>query len=114
MQTTECLPEQPETFLRLSDAARLIPSLRGGKPTHPATLTRWILRGVGLQSGETLKLAARRFPGGWAVSKQALDAFIDRLTADRCGSPAPGSPSTSPSRNNALAAVDRQLDAAGF
>jgi hypothetical protein len=63
--------------------------------THPATLTRWILKGRRLRDGSFRKLPATRFPGGWRVRPADLDAFLADLTADRLGAPdqpAPRSP----------------------
>jgi hypothetical protein len=114
MSATLAPADPPPAYLGLAAAARLCPSLRGDKPTHPATLTRWILRGVRLQSGGTLKLAARRFPGGWAVTPQALDEFVELLTADRCGGPSPAAPALSAARRAAAERADRQLDLLGF
>src|SRR5262245_58910433 len=79
----------PHAFIGLAATARLCPSIRGGKPVHPATLSRWVLKGVRLNDGTTLRLAAKRFPGGWATTREDLDEFVDRLTADRCGAPVP-------------------------
>jgi hypothetical protein len=102
-------------WLGLAAAAHLCPSTRGGKPVHPSTLTRWILKGVRLQDGTLLKLAAKRFPGGWATTREALDTFINALTDDRCGepvvAPAPRSPSA---RARAIAQADRELERLGI
>ncbi len=81
----------PLPYLGLAALARFCPSTRDGKPVHSATLTRWILKGVRLNDGSVVKLAAKRFPGGWASTREALDEFVDRLTADRCGDPDLGS-----------------------
>jgi len=117
MATLDVLDAPPRpAYLALADAARLCPSLRSGKPTHPATLTRWILRGVRLRGGTLLKLAAKRFPGGWAVSKEALDEFIDAITRDRCGdpaAPAADEPRPPASRRRAIDAAERELERAG-
>jgi hypothetical protein len=98
--------EAPIRERPLSEAARRITSTQNGKSTHPATVTRWIKRGVRLSDGSVLKLAARRYPGGWTVSDDAVNQFIDRLTADRCGSPVA---SRVPNER-----VEAALDAAGF
>jgi hypothetical protein len=76
---------------RVAAVARSYP----GGPVHPATVTRHILRGVRLRDGSTLRLAARRTPGGWVVSPQSLDEFLARLTADRCGATAPATEGSS-------------------
>ena len=103
MSTVQADP--PATYYGLAQAAKFYPQTNG-RPPHPSTLTRHILRGVRLNDGTTLKLRAKRTPGGWHVSREAVDEFIDRLTADRCGTPAP--PRTPDPR------VEAALDAAGF
>jgi hypothetical protein len=100
--------------MRLTEAARFVPSSRGDRPTHPATLTRWILRGVRLRDGRSLKLAARRYPGGWSVTRQALDDFVSALTADRCGGPAPAAIEPPVARRDAHDRAEATLDAAGI
>ena len=90
----------PTTLLGLGAAARLIPSLKG-KPTHPATLIRWILNGVRLTNGQSFKLAARKYPGGWATTREAIEEFVDTLTRDRCGEPVPAKPMKPTARRQA-------------
>jgi hypothetical protein len=70
-------------------AAQLILSCRTGAAIHPSTVTRWIVRGVRLRDGRVLKLEARRFPGGWGVTDEAIERFLEALTADRSGGPVP-------------------------
>jgi hypothetical protein len=101
--------DRPTIYRGLAEAARRIPSFRNGKSTHPATLTRWITRGVRLNDGRTLKLAARRFPGGWAVADDALDEFINKLTADRTGEPV-----AQPARRQAVERAEAELDRIGI
>jgi hypothetical protein len=87
MATESATATATDTWLGLGEAARLCPSTRRRKPVHPGTLSRWILKGVPLQSSERLKFSGRRFPGGWATTREALNEFIDGLTADRQGEP---------------------------
>jgi hypothetical protein len=79
-------PGRPAEY-SLPDTAARIPSTRTGKRTHPDTVKRWILEGVKLRNGSRLRLAARRYPGGWAVAEDALRDFTDALTADRTPAP---------------------------
>jgi len=102
-------------YRSLAEAARRIPSFRNGKSTHPATLTRWILLGVQLQDGNRLKLEARRFPAGWAVTDEAIDAFVSALTRDRCGEPVDiALPRLPASRQRAIAQAEAELARAGI
>jgi hypothetical protein len=72
-------------YLTLSQAAKLIPPSRGGKPTHVATITRLIVQGIGLRDGSRVRLKATRFPGRWMVTQADLDEFVEALTRDRNG-----------------------------
>jgi hypothetical protein len=98
----------------IADIAASIPSCRIDGTTHPATVTRWIMRGVALRNGSRLRLAATRTPAGWLVTDDALDAFLAALTTDRTGEPAPAPPSATAARRRELARVSRELDAEGF
>jgi hypothetical protein len=102
------------TYRSLAAAARRIPSCRNESSVHPASVTRWITKGIRLQDGTTLKLKAVRFPGGWGVSDEAVDAVGDALTRDRCGEPARSSDDrVNQARQNQLDRVDDQLAAIG-
>lgn len=101
-------------YRKLSEVGRRLPSFRNNKPVHPATITRWILEGVRLQDGSRLKLAAKRLPGGWVVSDEAVAEFIDRLTRDRAGEPATSSPPPAPRRNLAHEIAEQQCAAIGL
>jgi hypothetical protein len=69
-------------------------------------LTRQILHGAKLRNGSRQKLRAIRTPGGWVLTREAIDEFLAVLTADRCS--APPRPASEPH------AVSAALDAAGF
>jgi hypothetical protein len=104
------ITDDPSAYIGLAAAVHLCPSIRRGKPVHPATLTRWILKGVRLQSGAPLRLAAKRFPGGWATTSEAVGEFVDALTRDRCGEPGKTAPPTHDARRRANDATERRLD----
>jgi hypothetical protein len=74
-------------YRSLAQIARRIPSTKGDRPVHPATLTRWILRGAKAPDGTVIKLEARKFPGGWKVTEEAVERFLDRLTQAALGEP---------------------------
>ena len=44
-------------------------------------MVRWITKGVKAANGTVVRLEARRFPGGWKVADQAIEEFLDKLTA---------------------------------
>ena len=75
--------------------------------THPASITRWILKGAALRDGSRHRLNALRTPGGWLIEQAALDAFLARLTSDALGGPAPID-------TRAHDDADAALDAAGW
>jgi hypothetical protein len=68
---------------------RRCPQNREGVSVSPTTVVRWIVSGVRLCSGERLKLAAVRYPGGWRIAEDDFDQFIATLTSDRTGSVTP-------------------------
>jgi hypothetical protein len=67
--------------------------------------------------GSLVKLDARRFPGGWKVTDEAIDAFLDALTRAAIGDDlvsAPASRTSARRRERELARVDAELDRAGI
>src|SRR5438045_1552712 len=104
--------------LRPPQAAKLIPPLRrklgeDGRPedipTHPATITRWILKGLRTPDGRLVKLEAARLPSGWVTTADALAEFLAAITP-RTVAQEPG-PTAAEQRRRAEHA-DRQLEAA--
>lgn len=64
-----------EQLIRISQAAKLVPSPRG-TPTNPSTLVRWILRGK-----RGVRLDGVLLSGDcWWTSRQALERFSAELT----------------------------------
>jgi hypothetical protein len=72
-------------YLPLSEIARRIPPTKGKRPVDTSTITRWITKGVRAANGTVTRLEAKRFPGGWKVTSEALEEFIDRLTRAAIG-----------------------------
>jgi hypothetical protein len=60
-----------ERLINLPDAAKMFPSARCGKPTHPATIWRKIVSG----ELEGLYLGTR-----WVTSLEAIQRYADRQT----------------------------------
>jgi hypothetical protein len=95
-----------ETLLTLSQAARLRPPSRGGRPTHPSTLYRWISRGL-----RGHKLEGIRLGGTTYTSREALQRFGERLTSG----PSPAAAAAGADRRQQRAeAVDEELSRFGF
>jgi hypothetical protein len=76
-----------ESKLGLAEAARLLPSLRQGKPVNPATLTRWIIHGVSVAGGGRLRLEGVKVGHTWVTSAEAIERFLARQTAAALGEP---------------------------
>jgi hypothetical protein len=93
-----------ETVLSLSQAAKRLPPGRSGKPTHPATLTRWIMTGV-----RGVKLEAAKLGGRWVTSAEALQRFAEALTAAPAGDGAAPPPPTPAALRRAAEGADREL-----
>jgi len=66
-----------EALLTMAQAARLRPLGRGGRPTHPSTIYRWISRGV-----RGFRLEGIRLGGTLYTSREALQRFAEKLTKD--------------------------------
>ena len=69
-----------ETTISLTQAARLLPPGRRGRPVTLSCILRWVLDGVRLASGERVRLEATRMGGRWLTSVEALQRFADRQT----------------------------------
>jgi hypothetical protein len=83
----------------------------------PATVWRWIRKGVLLGDGSRLYLEGWATPGAWKTSREAVQDFIQRLTEDRqghraeAGAVVPRSPCR---RAREVAAAERELAAMGL
>jgi hypothetical protein len=75
---------QAESLITISQAARLVPPGRQGKPTHVATIHRWINQGV-----RGVRLDAIRLGGRWLTSREALQRFAQALTTPLVTLPPP-------------------------
>jgi hypothetical protein len=102
-----------ERRIGLHEAAKIPPPFRQGKPTHISTVLRWITKGVKLANGDVVRLEGARLGGRWTTSVEAVERFMERLTAGALGD-APPPARTTRQRRRELDRVDRQLDAAGL
>jgi hypothetical protein len=71
--------EQP---ISLAEAAALVPSSRGCERTATSTLFRWITVGARARHGGIVKLDGMRLGGRWVTSREALQRFAERLSAE--------------------------------
>ena len=104
-----------EQRIGLHEAAKLYPSFRNGRTTHISTLLRHITKGVRLSNCEVVRLEGARLGGRWITSVEAVQRFMERLTADALGK-APETPPirTTKQRARALDRVNSELSGAGF
>jgi hypothetical protein len=95
-----------ETLLTLTQAARLRPSARGGRPTHQSSVYRWISRGL-----RGHKLEAVRVGGTLYTSREALQRWAERLTYGQVQTPGT-TDGSAPQRSAQV--VDQELDRFGI
>lgn len=94
-----------EPRLTLSQAAARYPGHRGAERLHPATLTRWILKGARAVDGRRVKLEAVRLGCRWLTSEGALRRFADALGVPAADDAPAGTP-TARQRASDRAAAD--------
>ncbi len=103
-----------EHRIGLHEGTKLYPSFREGRPTHVSTLLRHITRGVRLSNGEIVRLEGARLGGRWVTSVEAVQRFMERLTAAAIRQSPDEKSATSISMNERqrmeLALVDRETD----
>lgn len=64
------------TLLIISEVCARVPGARGARRLHPATVTRWILRGCPARNGISVRLTATRAGGRWLIRPADLNAFF--------------------------------------
>ncbi len=99
--------------LSLSQAARRLPSSRGGRPVHSSCVWRWINDGVRLPDGAIVKLEAARLAGRWLTSTPAIERFLARQTptTETASMPVPRTPTQ---RRKASERAARELERIGI
>jgi len=97
-----------EKLLSLSEAARMLPSRRSGRPLSPSCIWRWINEGVRGPDGRTVKLEGVRLGPAWLTSVEALQRFGDRLTGTSAGD----QPETPAKAMRSRKSVEAELDKA--
>jgi hypothetical protein len=95
----------------LSQAARRLPSNRGGRPVHTSCILRWISGGIRLADGRVVRLEAARVAGRWLTSEGALQRFIAAQTPDTSPIPSIRTPGQ---RRRASERAARALDKLGI
>lgn len=105
-----------EGYISLARAASRFPGHRGAERLHPATLTRWILKGARGLDGRRVRLEADRVGSRWLTSEPALRRFTDALGGSddsTAGVPGPSHPRSPTSRQKASARAAAALRAMG-
>jgi hypothetical protein len=99
--------------LSLTQAARRLPSSRGGRPVHSSCVWRWINDGGRLPDGAIVKLEAARLAGRWLTSTPAIERFLARQTPQGKAEsmPAPRTPTQSRKASERAA---KELEALGI
>jgi hypothetical protein len=100
-----------ETLLTLTQAARMLPPSRRGRPVHLSSVYRWILDGVKTPHGK-IRLEAIRLGGRWLTSVEALERFAARQTPNL--EDAPQLPRTPTARRRASERAEAQLQKLGI
>jgi hypothetical protein len=101
-----------ESILSLAAAARMLPPGRRGRPVSLSCILRWIVDGVKLRSGETVRLEGFRLGGRWLTSIEALERFAARQTPDPVDRHAAMRPPAG--RQRASARAQRELEKIGM
>ncbi|NLF06866.1 MAG: DUF1580 domain-containing protein [Pirellulaceae bacterium] len=99
---------QTETIITLTEAARLLPRRRAGRPVHVSCLYRWAQIGC-----RGVRLEIVQIGGTKCTSREAMQRFFGRLTAQANGQPV-APPPRSKSRQRQIDAAEKRLAAAGI
>lgn len=108
MHDTTLLADEP--LISLGQAAKKFPGSRGADRLHPATISRWIVRGVVAPDGRRVRLEALRVGHRWLTSSGALARFADALAhALAAGQDAPAAARTPTQRQRASERAEEEL-----
>ena len=100
-----------ESLITLSQAARMLPPSRRGRPVHLSCVYRWILDGVRTPHGK-VRLEGIRLGGRWLTSVEALERFAAAQTPDL--SDRPPLPRTPAARRRASERAEARLREIGI
>lgn len=99
-----------EPLIGLAVAASRFPGSRGAARLHPATLTRWIVKGARALDGRRVRLEACRCGSKWFTSVAALGRFAQALGTPDNSAPPARSPAV---RQAASEAAAQELEGLG-
>src|SRR5437868_2568709 len=69
-----------ETAISISQAARLLPPGRRGRPVHLSCILRWIIDGVRTPAGVIVRLEGGRAGSRWITTVESIERFVQRQT----------------------------------
>ncbi len=100
-----------ESIITLTEAARLLPRRRAGRPVHLSCVYRWCQIGV-----QGVKLEFTQIGATKCTSREALQRFFDRLTeqAESGHAPLPAPTRLSAARRKSIQAAEKKLARAGI
>jgi uncharacterized protein DUF1580 len=96
-----------ERVVSLTQAARLLPPGRNGRPVHVSTLVRAIVRG----NRQGVRLEALRLGSRWFTSTEAIQRWCERQTR-LCDLPVTNKAPRLPRRK--IERVEQELERRGF
>ncbi len=106
-----------ERRIYLHAAVTLYPLSHTGRTVHISTVLRHITKGVRLPNGEIIRLEGARLGGRWITSVEAVQRFMERLTAGTLPDSTIAKAAvirTTRQRQRELERVDDELAQAGF
>lgn len=99
-----------EALITLADAAKLVPTRRGGRPCNVSCVYRWTLQGL-----KGVRLEFIQAGGTRCTSREALARFFQRLTAAHGGAVQGAVKVPTPrKRRRAAEKADAELQRAGI
>jgi hypothetical protein len=103
-----------EVLLSLAEVARRLGHLRGKRPVHPSTISRWVTSGRRLSGGRTVRLEAIRVGGQWVTSWPAVQRYLaEQQRPVEAAGPAPAPVRSAGQRRRAGEAAASELERMG-
>ena len=102
------IDQSTETLISFADAAKLLPTIRGGKRPHASCLYRWSTTGC-----RGIVLDSVAIGGARCTSRESLDRFFSALTDRSVGQAVKPTPKAA-KNNQRHEASDRRLVAKGL
>jgi hypothetical protein len=101
-----------EGAIGASEAALQMGVFRSRRGTHPSTIVRWMVDGIRLSDGRTLKLEHIRVSNRLMTSRAALIRFL-AAQQEPCPAPTIGPPRSPAERRRSNARAEAELERRG-